>query len=205
MAKAGGNTIIVAGGGGSGGSKGGPSGSDKPKQPKGGGTFKMDDQTFYAVAGGLVLIGAVAYVYSSRPDLVNEFVGPFFGNRNPSVPSVPPAPTGTVQNDELMQQQPAGVAPEPTQGQWGGQMSYPQYPQQNQGSGYDQFQFPQQPQAQQQYQPYNPGQDFAGTQGFSTSFNPTFGQTSNMPTNSFAARVATEVEYDNSDGMLVGV
>lgn len=197
MAKGQGNTIIVAGG--SGGSKGGGSGSgnggsSKPSSSKGG-NLKINDQMFSTALMVLVGVGAVAYIYYSRPDLVHEFLGPVLGK-----PAIPAPPAGTVQNDVLPQQS-AGVAPEPTQGQWGGQMQYPGMPiSQQQSTGQGQFQYPQQSPNTQQYQPYQPT-DYGGTQT-STSFNPTFGQNSNQPTYSFASRRISQLEYDSSDGML---
>lgn len=211
MVKAGGNTVIVAGGGGasggSGGSKGGSSGDGGgDSKPKGGGSkdkLKINDEMFNTALMALIGVGAVAYVYYSRPDLVNEFIGTFTGNKHPSVPAVPAQPPGTVQNDMMPQdnlpydQQGGMMLPQQ-------QMNYPTFPQQNQGSGYEQFQYPPQSPNIQQYQPYQPSQ-YGGGGDFSTSFNPTFGQNSNMPTQSFAARRLTKLDYDSQDGMITRV
>lgn len=203
MAKSAGNTIVVAGGGGAGGgSRGGGSGSNGESKPSSGkgSKLKINDEMFNTALMALAGVGVVAYVYYTRPDLVTEFLGTITGNK---APQVPVQPAGTVQND-VMPQQPAGVAPAPTQGQWGGEMQYPQFPQQS--TGMEQFQYPQQQSPNlQQYQPYQPtgyGGGGAGAADISTSYNPMFSQNSNTPTYSFAARRLSKLDYDSSDGML---
>lgn len=210
MAKgAGSSTIIVAGGGGAAGKGGGGSsgggGERKPKDkgPLGGGKFKLDDNTFNMVLMALAGVGVVAYVYISRPDLVHEFVGTLTGQK-PS-PAIPASPTGTVQTDVLPQASTNlpyqfGALPDYSQQQQ--QMQYP-YPQQS--TGQQPFQYPQQSPNLQQYQPYQPSQYGGGGGGMSTSFNPTFGQNSNQPTYSFAARRSTQLEFDSESGLLVRV
>ena len=217
MAKtAAGNTIVVAGGGGAGGSKGGGgssgSGNGGDSKPSGGGgskgaKLKIDDNLFNAALLGLAGIGAIAYIYTTRPDLVSEFIGTITGNK---AATIPPEPTGTVQNDQMPQapgQSSTGNLPYNQQGgmqQPQQQMNYPQFPQQNQGSGYPQFQYPQQGGGMmniQQYQPYQPT-NYGGDGGYNTNFNPAFGQNSNQPTYSFAARRRTKLEYDSSDGLI---
>lgn len=203
MAKStGGQTIVVAGGGGAGagGSRSGGNGDSKPKSG-GGGKFKLDDKSFWTIATVLGLVGGAAYIYSTRPDLVNEFVGTITGNRQPQVPAVPAQPTGTVQNDVLPQQT-TGQMQDPY-----AQQNYPLGP----GTGQESFQYPQQQSMNlQQYQPYQPdmGMDSGGNfqqQTLTTSWNPAFGQNSNMPTQSFAARRLSQLEFDSSDGMLTAV
>lgn len=209
MAKStGGQTIVVAGGGGAGagGSRGGggTNGDGKPKTGGGGGgKFKLDDQSFWSIVMALGLVGGAAYIYSTRPDLVNEFVGTITGNRAPQVPAVPAQPSGTVQNDVLPQQTTGMEDPY-------AQQNYPLGP----GTGQEQFQYPQQQQSMnlQQYQPYQPdnygGMGSGGNfqqQSIQTSWNPAFGQNSNQPTQSFAARRLTQLEFDSSDGMLTAV
>lgn len=208
MAKGAGNTIIVAGGGGAAGKGGGAAGGNGERKPKdkgplGGGKFKLDDNTFNMVLMALAGVGVVAYVYTSRPDLVHEFVGTLTGQKPQQ--TIPASPTGTVQTDVQPQASTNlpyqfGALPDYSQQQQ--QMQYP-YPQQS--TGQQPFQYPQQSPNLQQYQPYQPSQYGGGGGGMSTSFNPTFGQNSDGQTYSFAARRRTKLDFDSSDGLLMAV
>ena len=211
MAKSAGNTIVVAGGGGAGGGSRGGGGSDggssgggsSSKSKIGGGKLKLDDQLFTTLMAGAIGIGVLVHLYHTNPSLFQGFIDPFKKLIQPqqAVPQVPP---GQAINDQIPQ------APDPSQGQWGGEMQYPTMPQQNQGSGYPQFQMPGQPQYPQQYQGYNPQQGFGGTGDFGmqgdimqTQFNPMFGQNSNVQaTQSFASKLVKKYDFDSSDGML---
>lgn len=204
-------TVVIAqtGSGGAGGSRGGggssgsSNGDSKPKSG-GVGKFKLDDKTFWSIATVLGLVGGAAYIYSTRPDLVNEFVGTITGNKAAQVPSVPAQPTGTVQNDTLPQQT-TGFEQQGMQDPFGQMSQYPYGP--GMGGSQAQFQFPQQQSPNlQQYQPYQPtdygGMGMGNEQQMTTSWNPQFGQNSNQPTYSFAARRITKLDYDSQDGML---
>ena len=205
MAKSGGagNTIVVAGGGGSGGSRGGGNGGSSGsgngggggKGPVSGGKVKVDDKMFWSIATVLGLAAGAAYIYTARPDLVHEFLGNITKLGQPAQPAVPLQQPGQVTNDVI----PQPTTPDPNQQQ---QLQYP-YPQQS--TGQQPFQYPQQNTGMQQMQPYQPtgyGGGGAGAADISTSYNPMFGQNSNMPTSSFAARRVSQLEYDSSDGLL---
>lgn len=207
MAKGPGNTIIVAGGGGAGGSRGGggSSGSGNGggssgggKSPLSGGKLKMDDKMFWSIATVLGLAAGAAYIYTARPDLVHEFLGNITKLGQPAQPAVPLQQPGQVTNDVI----PQATTPADPNAQQQQQLQYP-YPQQS--TGQQPFQYPQQNTGMQQMQPYQPtgyGGGGAGAADISTSYNPMFGQNSNMPTSSFAARRVSQLEYDSSDGML---
>jgi len=201
----GGQTIVVAGGasggsGSGGGSKpeGGSGITSNPKSPLNS-KLKIDNNLFYSIIGGAVGIFALVYMYQQNPSLFHGFIDPL-RNLISGQPTVPAAPNGTVQNDQIPQSADE-VAPSPTQGQWGGEMQYPQYPQQ--ATGQQPFQYPQQPQqSQQPYQGYDPSQQYAGGGDMNTSFNPAFGQNSNVQ--SFSSRTRKRrYEFDSSDGMIV--
>lgn len=208
MAKAGGNTIVVAGGGGAGGgskSGGGESkdGGSSSKTKISNGKLKLDDNTVTMALGGIVAVGVLFHLYNTNPQLFHGFIDPI-KNLVSGQPTIPAAPPGTTVNDQIPQDA-TQLAPSPTQGQWGGQMQYPTYPtSQQQNTGQQPFQTPGQPQYPQQYQGYNPQDQFGGagggsdTGGFQTTYNPAFGQNSNVQ--SFRARGG--YDYSSRDGMI---
>ena len=203
MAKSAGNTIVVAGGGGSGGggsggSKDGGGGSGISTNPRSkdplNSKLKLDDQMFWTLMAGAAGIGLVVHLYNTNPQMFHGFIDPL-RDMISGQPSIPAAPPGTTQNDTIPQSSDT-MAPSPTQGQWGGEMQYPQYPQQ--ATGQEQFQFPQQQMQSQPYQGYDPGMQFGGGGDMSTSFNPTFGQNSNQSFRTYVKKY----DFDSADGML---
>lgn len=198
-----GNTIVVAGGGGagSGGSKGGGSknggnGDSKPKKDKGigGSAIKLDDNTFYWVIGGALLLWGGIHVYQTNPGLIHGFIDPLTKIGQPAAAPLPPgqvSPQVTAPQTDYQQQQtpyqdtsmqgyPYGQGMGGSQAQYQSPGIQQQQPYQSMGQQYQQY-----PQEQQQPQLQY------------TQWNAANGQNSN----SFAADVLN-YEIDSETGEL---